>query len=197
MTGVFPVGFKGAAIPLQASDMKDAADRLGCTPRHINTVWEVETGQMPAFDRQGRPRILFESAKFSKYTDGQFDRLYPSISKPKWVADYGLTSEQYNRLEMAISIDLVAALKSASWGMFQVMGFNHAMCGYLTVNDFVEAMCHSAANQVDAFVKFIQATGLQNALAARDWREFARGYNGSGQVAHYSAKLADAYAKQA
>ena len=47
---------------------------------------------------------------------------------------------EYKRLELAKEIDEECALKSASWGMFQIMGFNHLYCGCKDVFEFVKKM---------------------------------------------------------
>lgn len=55
---------------------------------------------------------------------------YPTICFPKWdKSKYLGGAHEYKRLEIAKKIDEECALKSASWGMFQIMGFNFAYCG--------------------------------------------------------------------
>src|ERR1700676_2885283 len=92
-------------------------------------------------------------------------------------------------------LDRDAALKSASWGKYQIMGSNFAQCGYDTVDAFVLDMCHDEGYQLDAFVAFIQNAGdtLLQSLQNKDWPTFARYYNGPGQVERYAALIADAY----
>jgi hypothetical protein len=46
-------------------------------------------------------------------------------------------------------------------------------------------------------IRFIIANGLDDELRRHDWAGFARGYNGSGQVAKYAGLLAAAFAKWA
>ena len=76
------------------------------------------------------------------------------------------------------------------------MGFNHAVCGYRTIEGFVEAMYAGAPFHLDAFVAFIKSRGLGLALKRRDWAAFARAYNGPGFAQNsYDAKLAAAYRK--
>jgi len=68
-----------------------------------------------------RPQILFERHMFRKYTNGRFDGAAPDVSGP--AGGYGLLSEQYTKLEKALSLCAKAklgsepALKSASWRM--------------------------------------------------------------------------------
>ena len=93
-------------------------------------------------------------------------------------------------------LDREAALKSASWGRFQIMGFNHASAGHATIQTFIDAMFKSESAHLDAFVAFLQSTGLNDALKKKDWAKFARGYNGPDYAANkYDTKLEDAYNK--
>lgn len=60
---------------------------------------------------------------------GRFDTVAPDISGP--AGGYGPLALQYARLEKALALceqaglGVEPALRSASWGMGQVMGFNH------------------------------------------------------------------------
>jgi phage terminase large subunit-like protein len=67
-------------------------------------------------------------------------------------------AHQYDRLAEAIALAngqwRAAALQSASWGMFQIVGMNFAACGFASVEDYVAAMCESEAAQLDAFAAF-------------------------------------------
>ncbi len=92
-----------------------------------------------------------------------------------------------------MALDREAALCSASWGKYQIMGSNFAEAGYDTVEAFVADMVHSEAYQLDAFVAFLQNTGIDKHLIAKDWAAFARGYNGPGQVDAYAARIKEAY----
>ena len=95
-----------------------------------------------------------------------------------------------------MSLDGQAALESASWGRFQIMGFNFAACGYKSVMAFVRAMYESEGKQLDAFVAFIRHANLTAALREKRWADFARGYNGPGYAANsYDQKLQAAYEK--
>jgi hypothetical protein len=190
-----PFEYKGNAYPLSNGAIKRAADCLLCQPAAVLAVWDVETGSKPPFDLQGRPSILFERHVFSRLTRSQFDRIHPTLSNPV-SGGYGKYSEQYYKLDMATDLDPMAAWKSCSWGMFQIMGFNCTVCGYPAVTDFVAAMCNSADEQLEAFVKFVQANALGAYLRDRNWTAFARGYNGPAfEKFRYHKKLADAFLK--
>jgi N-acetylmuramidase len=173
--------------PLGEGDFTYAAQQLGCEPAAIKAVARVEGGAKPG-------EILFESHAFHTQTGGRYDADYPNLSTPTWVHNYGAAGQhQFDRLEAAMKLDREAALKSASWGEFQIMGSNFAEAGYDTVDAFVTDMCESVAYQLDAFVAFCQNTGVDELLRAKNWTGFARSYNGPGQVEMYAARIAAAY----
>jgi N-acetylmuramidase-like protein/putative peptidoglycan binding protein len=143
----------------------------------IWAVLAVETtgcGFLP--DR--RPKILFERHYFHDLTKGKFDKKAPDISAPT-AGGYGAGgAHQYDRLAQAIQLDRAAALRSASWGLGQVMGDNFKSAGFKDVETMVAAMCDSESAQLAAVGSFLKANKLDRALQAHDWTAFARGYNG-------------------
>jgi hypothetical protein len=91
-------------------------------------------------------------------------------------------------------LDETAALMSASWGKFQIMGFNHSMVGFDTVQAFVASMEQGEPEQLQAFVRFVRTAGLTPSLRRLDWAGFAHGYNGPDYASNdYDGKLALAY----
>jgi len=188
--------FAGAALPLAEKDIVAAARELGVEPAVIRAVDEVESagaGFLP--DR--RPKILFERHIFSRRTSHRYDATHPAISNPV-AGGYGAAGEaQYDRLRQALALDRRAALQSASWGRYQVMGFNAELCGWPDVERFVADMAESEAQHLRAFIGYCRACDLIRFLAVHDWRSFTRGYNGPGNVDEYAQKLAVAYRKHA
>jgi hypothetical protein len=126
------------------------------------------------------------------YVSGNEDILYP-----KWTKEfYKGGSAEYDRLEKAKKIDEDSALESASWGIFQIMGYHYPEVGYNSVKDFVDAHYQSERNHLMAFGKFIESEGLVKYLKNCDWARFAYRYNGAGYEENkYDAKLAAAYKK--
>lgn len=77
--------------------------------------------------------------KFSLDKAVAAQKSYPTICFPKWdKSKYLGGASEYKRLEIAKKIDEECALKSASWGMFQIIGFNHLYCGCKDVFEFVK-----------------------------------------------------------
>jgi LysM repeat protein len=185
----------GSGARLGTDDFTRAAQTLNAEVAAVRAVAEVEAGGA-GFFASGKPKILFEAHVFSNQTGGRFNASHPNISAPRWDRSlYGPSGEhQYNRLATAQSLNHQGALKSASWGMFQIMGFNHRAAGYGSVTAFVEAMFQNEGKHLDALVSFLQSNGLDRALREKRWADFARGYNGSGYAQNqYDTKLEAAY----
>ena len=180
---------------LSADDYNAAATALGVDAASIMTVADVETSGA-AFDELGRPRILFERHYFHKATGGKFAAKHPPISA-KSSGGYGKFSAQYGKLQEAYELDKDAALGSASWGRFQIMGSNYRAAGFKSVRAFAKAMTQSEADHLRAFVSFVSADAkMKKALQDRDWAAFAKAYNGKGYAKNkYDEKLAAAYKK--
>ena len=182
-----------SAGAITVADYEAAAISLDCKVAAIRAVAATETQRDP-WDDLGRPTILYERHKFSKHSDGRYDRSHPDISN-KNGGGYGRFAAQYPKLRRAAILHEEAALKSASWGTFQILGENHVAAGYATVAAFVDGMMHSERKHLDAFVSFIKANaGMLKAIRALDWATFARLYNGPGYKKNdYDTKVADAY----
>lgn len=186
---------------VQVADLSIAAHMLGVDLPSVQAITATEAKEFGFFNN-GFPVILFERHKFYVNLSAAKGASYansiaasrPDICNPKAGGYLGGTAE-IKRLDAASAIHEGAALMSASWGMFQVMGFNHKACGYADVFSFVKAMKESEDLQLEAFVKFIKATpALWAALKARDWATVARLYNGKNYaINQYDKKLADNY----
>lgn len=189
--------FSGTPTALTQADFDRAATTLDCSPAAVAAVSTVETSGA-GFLADTRPKILFEAATFSRLTGGKYDQSHPNISSHTWNrALYGAGgAHQYDRLAEALALDEVAALKSASWGRFQIMGENCTRCGFADVHAFVEAMKKGEGAHLDAFAAFVKNNSrMLAALQGQDWATFARLYNGPGYAQnHYDTKLAAAFA---
>ncbi|HAO26732.1 MAG TPA: peptidoglycan-binding protein [Chryseobacterium indologenes] len=178
---------------LTEQDYINAAKELGCEIAAIKAVSEVEAPK-GGFQVDGRPTILFERHKFHEFTKGKYSKEFPDISNEK---PGGYTEKnEHNRLDKAAKLDRNAALKSASWGKFQIMGFNHGLVGFPVLQDFINAMYRNEGEQLKAFVKFIKANKLDDELRDRRWSDFARIYNGRNYYINaYDKKMEAAYKK--
>ncbi|NVK72169.1 MAG: N-acetylmuramidase family protein [Oceanospirillaceae bacterium] len=182
---------------LKDEDYHDAAALLNCEVAAIKAVSEVESSGSGYFDNDA-PCILFEAHQFSKYSDHRFDESHPEISSAKWDRSLYIGGEkEYVRLQAAMKLDRTAALKSASFGRYQIMGFNHQAAGYDDVESFVRDMFLAERHHLIAFVHFIKSNSrLLEAIQNLDWATFARYYNGPSYAEnHYDEKLESAYNK--
>ncbi|EMJ9865677.1 N-acetylmuramidase family protein [Salmonella enterica] len=167
------------------TDYEEAAKELGCEVAAIKAVAKNETGPYGSYFKfedndDYVPAILFERHHFHKYTNGKYDQ-FEDISNPV-AGGYGATSIQYAKLIKAYALDKKAALKSASWGKFQILASNYATSGYASPEDFVFALSKSEKNQLKAFVSFIKADRvLLRSIRTKDWLSFAQRYNGPRQ----------------
>lgn len=198
---------------LRNNNLVTAAERLGVPLASIYAVNEVESMGRGFLDN-GKPVILFERhimyrqlatvrnagddpAELKRHAD-QLATANPALVNPKPGGYIGGTAE-HQRLAMARLIDDTAALESASWGAFQIMGFHWKRLGYASVQDFVAAMSAGESQQFDAFTRFIETDPtLNKALKARKWAEFAKLYNGPDYLRNlYDTKLQRAYERHA
>ncbi len=175
------------------ADYAAAAARLGVDVPAIKAVAEVESNRETHWP-DGRVPILFEAHWFGKLTGYRFNDSNPGISSRAWNrALYRGGPAEYERLAEAARLDGDAALQSASWGAFQIMGFHWKALGYASPAAFVDSM-QAAAGQLDAFVRFIEANPpIKHALQAHDWDDFAARYNGPGVVDTYAPRIRAAY----
>ncbi|MDX1957867.1 MAG: N-acetylmuramidase family protein [Leptospiraceae bacterium] len=175
-------------------DYDVAAKKLGCDSAAIKAIVSVESSGN-GFLKDGRPIVRFESHKFSKYTKGKFDASNPTISTPTMIVRKSKGPEdEYSLYEQAKALDEAAAMNSCSWGMFQIMGFNFAMCSYSTVQAFVADMHISEGKQLLAFTGFVISRKLVDSLKTKNWAKFAEGYNGKEYKKYnYDTRIAQAY----
>lgn len=185
---------------IRDADYAEAAAALNCEVAAVKAVVEVECPGRAFVQVAGvtRPRILFEAHIFSRQTEGRFDGTHPRLSSPTWnrLLYTGTDEGEWHRLTEARKLERFEADKSASWGKFQIMGFNFAACGFRNVAEFVNDLSTSARLQMLAFVAYCQHEGLAPLLASRNWSNFARRYNGPAYASHgYHTRLAGAYVR--
>jgi hypothetical protein len=189
---------------LTEADFSRAARDLDVPVAVVRAFAEVES-RGDGFLPDGHPVVLFERHIMYRRTKAKYGftradalvKQYPDIINPK-AGGYGKTSEQPGRMDRAAKlIDRECALESASWGAFQVMGFNWQPLGYPTLQAFINAMYHSEGDHLDSFVRYIKVNpSLHKALKAQDWPRVALGYNGPDYAINkYDTKLAAAFAR--
>ena len=182
--------------PLKRSDFEAVAARLGCEWEAVGAVAEVESGPLGGFGSDDRPIILFERHLFSRKTNHQYDATHPNVSNQ---TPGGYPHDQAGRwaqLTEAYGLNPAAALESASYGRFQILGQNFGNLGMADAATYVSKMAKSEKDQLEAFEGFVTANNLKDELQRKDWAGFARSYNGPNYAQnHYDTKMADAYAR--
>lgn len=188
---------------LSQEDLEWAADVLGVPVAAVMAVNEIES-RGSGFFSSGRPAILYERhimrRRLLHYRIDPNPHIsqQPNIVNSKTGGYFG-GEREHDRLEQAKRIHTAAGLESASWGLFQIMGFHWEHLEYSSAEHYVRLMESSERNHLDAFVRFNQKDrNLHNALRRRDWTEYARRYNGPGYAKNsYHTKLARAFERYA
>jgi len=192
-------GFTGVARPLDDIDLPRIGHRIRVGEDEVHAVIDVEAAG-GAWDAKGRPKMLFEPHRFYKNLGPGAVRdraVREGLAYPKW-GTRPYPKDSYPILVRAMALDETAALKSASWGLGQILGENHAMIGYDTPQDMVFAFLDDAEVHLEAMIAFILAAKLDGKLRAHDWAGFARGYNGPQYAEHgYHTRLESAYKRWA
>lgn len=186
---------------VQRDDILIAAARIDVPAAQIKALSDVESPK-GGFNPDGTPKILFERHKFWQALTkidwitkrNEMYLKYPDICNPS-AGGYN-DRPQYEKLEIAATLNWDAAHESASWGFGQVMGFNWKSLGYDSVRDFVTKMYESEGNQLDAVCRYINVSNLDGALRRKDWQAFALGYNGKKyRINRYDTKMATAHSQ--
>lgn len=137
----------------------------------------------------GQPGKAWENHQFRTSTSASFQNLHD-----------GQQATEYRALELAIRLGGdTAAIKSISMGGPQILGSNHQLIGYPSPRAMYDAFQADERTHVLGFFDFCQQTSapargdLLRYLRERRWADFARYYNGPGQVATYGAWIQAAY----
>lgn len=171
----------------------ELATAAGIPVRVLRAIRSVESHGEPT-------AVRFEPQLFRRLTGHRYDDQIPYRPDERGIDRH---REHTNRaaFERAFALDAEAAVRSSSWGSYQVLG---AYLLQLTLDG------HSARTAVQGFdadpegmSERMLAAWFKSASAARraanadppDFESFARVYNGPSNVTHYAAALRLAYAR--
>lgn len=179
---------------------KNEASKLGVDPRILKAIHKVETSGT-SYLSSGYPSLLFEAHQFWKYLKAEgkrpevYQQTHPNILSQTWnKALYKGGQGEVGRVGEAWSISPVSALLSASWGAFQICGFNWSLCGCQSVQEFYKHMWTSEEGQLKLLSGFLKGSGIVPAMKKLDFKEIARRYNGEGYAKNqYDKKLEMAF----
>lgn len=142
---------------------------------------EVESGGRGFDEKTGKLIIQFEPAVFSRAT---------KIARSKdnnWAWDENLVevqSKEWLAFNEAFKINPEEAMKATSWGLPQIMGFNHKQAGYSSVGVMVDDFKKGELEQVAALIRFLWSNAkLYKAVREGDYETCASIYNGASHRA--------------
>jgi hypothetical protein len=181
---------------LSRADFQTVAQRLGCEWEAVAAVSEVESGPLGGFATDGRPIILYERHLFSRKTNGAFDVSNPNVSNRRPGGYPRSQADRWAQVAEAYALNPEAAVASASYGRFQILGQNFRNMNFTSASPYVAKMSRSERDQLEAFEAFVRANNLDDELRRLDWAGFAGGYNGPSYAQNqYDQKMAAAYAR--
>lgn len=192
------MNFKGRARRLDDLDLPRIGLQIKIGEDELHAVLDVET-RGGGFFKDGRIKMLPERHIFYKELGPGAERdaaVRQGLAYKKWgTKPYPKSADaRYDLLRRMMQINPDAALRSCSWGLGQIMGFNHNLAGYTSAEAMVRAFVDDEEIHLEAMVNFIASTGLDDELRRHDWRGFAKGYNGPGYAKNaYHTKLAAAF----
>lgn len=176
------------------------ARAFGHDPAAMLAVADVESAGIAYAVVEGKrePLIRFEGHYFDARlsgavrararVEGLADSRAGRIPNPQTQAG------RWRLLERATAINRNAAYESTSWGLGQVMGAHWKLLGFDSVDELVHEARSGAGGQARLMAGYIAKTGLEKALSRRDWRAFARAYNGQTYEKNgYHTKMQAAY----
>lgn len=138
---------------------------------------EVESGGKGFDERTGKIILQLEPHIFSKATG-----IPRSTSNQyKWDENkVDVQSKEWEAFNDAFKINPEEAMKATSWGLPQIMGFNHKQAGYASVGAMLDDFKAGELAQVLALIRFITANPkLYKAVLEGDYETVASCYNGS------------------
>jgi hypothetical protein len=200
--------------------MQALARKTGIDPASVLSVWFVESGSIGFTPRRAPIRVevheLFEAwgRRDRQKFDGHF-RFGGHNQQPglAWenqefrTEDSGIfssvhhnQSSEYAALTLAqVTASDELAFSCTSIGGCQILMSYHRMLGYETAEEMYEAFQQTERFHVIGFFDFCSQKltprqgDLIQYLKAKDWNNFAKYYNGGGQVAAYAARLKTGY----
>lgn len=180
---------------LTDADFELVAGQMGVEVAAIKAVARIEAGAaMQGFWAPGVPVANFSQSLFNKYKPKGSGRKIADGKVPDGLKGYAL--KEWTALVNARKTNADAADMGTYWGMFQIGGAHYKMCGCNSVEEMVVLMSHSELMQLELFARFIEGSGMLPALRAKDWKTFARKYNGPAYAKRrYHTRMAAEYEK--
>lgn len=180
---------------LTEADYEQVATELGLEVAVIKTIVKIEAGsQLKGFWAPGVPVANYSQKLYNRYAKKHKGRKVKDGKVPDGLKGYAL--KEWTQLVNARKKNADAADMATYWGMFQIGGMNYKLCGCKSVEEMVEKMSESEHSQLELFATFIKNAGMIESLQKKDWKTFARKYNGPSYAKRgYHTRMAKEYAK--
>ncbi len=186
----------------RAAIITKLAAEYGVDERVAKAVIKIESGGSGF--RNGRLIMRFEPHVFKARFSALFQEHF-QMGDPAWNGDghrvnvggewktfHGNQDMEYQAQLIAADIAERAAFEAASYGAGQIMGFNHAACGYSSARVMAHEFQQSEEAQLRAMFQYFKHSGALACLVAGDLLGFAKIYNGPGQAQFYANKIREA-----
>jgi hypothetical protein len=176
--------------------IKKLGAELNVDPDLLGAVVLVESGGSGFVN--GKLKIRFEVHHFVEHPTSLFsfgkptykEHRYRENPKMEWKKVHtGKQSSEYDTLNFAITQNEEKAYRAISMGLTQIMGSNYKALGYKSAKEMFQKFSTGHEEQIKGFVSFIKYTNLVRKLQKNDLRGFVSGYNGKGNIEHYTKKL--------
>lgn len=194
--------YEGSGKRLQQGDFGAAAKRIGIETAALLAFVEVEASGR-GFDNDSRVKMLFEPHVFYRNLSGvQRDQAVTAGLAYRYWKSGQYPRDSYPRLSAATLIATEAAYKSASYGLGQILGENHASAGFRSAEEMLKNAMLGEREQLAQMVTLMRSWGIAGKLQGRDltkgssWVDAVRIYNGKSYAVHgYHTRCAAAYVK--
>jgi hypothetical protein len=214
LQGLTKISCNGKGSKITDEHYQNLAKDIGVEAKVFKTVAIVESGGRKSFINLNglqKAKILYERHYMYRFlkkikTEDELTKL--KKTSPDLVhnvgtykdpnAKYGSEIEQFDKLAKAKKINNNTAIKSCSWGKFQVMGKYYDNL-YSSPNELEEAMnmCevqHFAYFKV--YLKDVTGAGMIKAMKEKNWNKIAELYNGPDYAKNkYHTKMKNEYNK--
>jgi hypothetical protein len=181
------------------------AAEYGVDERVAKAVIKIESGGSGF--RNGRLIMRFEPHVFKARFNALFAEHF-QMGDPAWSGDghrvnvggewkpfHGNQDMEYQAQLIAADIAERAAFDAASYGAGQIMGFNHAACGYSSAKAMAHEFQQSEEAQLRAMFQYFRHSGALACLVAGDLLGFAKIYNGPANAVAYEKLIREALSK--
>lgn len=191
----------GSAAPVGRTDVFKAAGAFSVDPALLAAFMSVECGwrmdgRLYGYGQNLMLRRRFEKHHFGKYLRKKVDRtraVGQNLITKKWTPGQPGGTAIFAR---AWAINPHATMMASSFGLSQIMGFNHKEAGFRKVETMVDYMARSERHQLDVTMRLMEKMGVIREMREGDYNGMARIWNGSGYARHgYHIKLQQAHVR--